>query len=50
MGGLDVFAGLSAFKTMFDMAKALKDMNDSAPVPAVGRFYFRVFVSPRLVG
>lgn len=25
----EVFAGLSAFKTMFDMAKALKDINDA---------------------
>jgi hypothetical protein len=25
----EVFAGLSAFKTMFDTAKALKDMNDA---------------------
>jgi|SRR6185437_1315651 len=26
----EVFAGLSAFKTMFDMAKGLKDINDAA--------------------
>ena len=26
----EVFAGLSAFKTMLDMAKALKDINDAA--------------------
>jgi hypothetical protein len=26
----EVFAGLGAFKTMFDMAKALKDINDAA--------------------
>lgn len=26
----EVFAGISAFKTMFDMAKALKDINDAA--------------------
>jgi hypothetical protein len=26
----EVYAGLSAFKAMFDMAKALKDMNDAA--------------------
>jgi hypothetical protein len=26
----EVYAGLSAFKTMFDMAKALKDINDGA--------------------
>src|SRR5690349_8725799 len=26
----EVYAGLSAFKTMFDMAKGLKDINDAA--------------------
>jgi hypothetical protein len=26
----EIFAGLGAFKTMFDMAKALKDINDTA--------------------
>jgi hypothetical protein len=26
----EVYAGLAAFKTMFDMAKALKDINDAA--------------------
>jgi hypothetical protein len=26
----EVLAGLGAFKTMFDMAKALKDINDAA--------------------